>query len=218
MVTVEIVKKTLPVSIYLLSLAVFVYSIKTELPSRLSNKSELFYLSPLLLALLSVVYLNKNSRFFGGVSLFSAFMVDIFYWADVKIPLFLAIGLLLSLVAIIFALPKASQPVSLAERVINIGIGLVSLATLLRALNITWPDEIKPYIFSLAIVGSLLLFFKNRKLSIGGIPLLAVFYTALSYTIYTFNYSLRGYWWVFFAISLTLSVYSLFPLRKVMKG
>jgi len=45
-----------------------------------------------------------------------------------------------------------------------------------------------------------------------------VFYTALSYTIYTFNYSLRDYWWAFFAISLTLSVYSLFPLRKVMKG
>lgn len=218
MVTVNIVKKTLPIGIYLLSLAVFVYGMIRELPSKLGDSPGLFYLSPLLIALLSVAYLNKNSRFFGGVSLSSAFMVDIFYWADVKIPLFLAIGLLLSLVAIIFALPKASQPVSLAERVINIGIGLVSLATLLRTLNIVWPDEIKPCIFSLAIVGILLLFLKNRKLSIGGIPLLAMFYTALSYTIYTFNYSLRGYWWVFFAISLTLSVYSLFPLRKVMKG
>lgn len=218
MVTVKIVKKALPIGVYLLSLAVFVYGIKTELLDKLSDKPGWFYLSPLLLALFSLTYLNEKPRFFGGLSLFSGFMIAIFYWADVKIPVVFAIGLLLSLIATVLALPKAGQPVSLVERAINISIGLVSLITLLEVLNIVWPDEIKLYIFSLAIVGILLLSSRNRKLSIAGIPLLALFYGTLSYTIYTFNYFIREYWWISFAISLALPVYSLFPLRKVMRG
>ncbi|WP_144433200.1 hypothetical protein [Thermococcus sp. 2319x1] len=211
------VRRLMPIGVYLLSLAVFVYGVKAELSGSLEGP-KWFYLPPIMLTLLSIAYLSERSRFFGGVSLFSAFMLSIFYLADVRVPLIFAIGLLLSLIAILIALPKGMQQISFSERVINIAVGIFSLAVILKALNFVWPDEIKPYIFSLAIIGILLLFFKNRKFSIGGIPLLAMFYTALSYTIYTFNYSLRGYWWVFFAISLTLSFYSLFPLRKVMKG
>ncbi len=167
------------------------------------------------LILLSLSYLKRKARFFAGISLFSAFALIIVQRADITIHVIPLAGLVLSLFALIVGFPKDKQQVSLNERVINIVIGISSIFALVRAWNFVWPNEVKPLILLLGALGALLVLFKNREISSGGIPLLAAFYCSTSYALYALNYNLYGQ--IFWAASVVLIVYSLIPLRKLLR-
>jgi len=169
------------------------------------------------LVLLSLSYLRRKARFFAGISLFSAFALMIVQRADIIIPTLLLAGLVLSLFALMIGFPKDKQQVSLNERIINAVIGVASIFALVEAWNFVWPDEVKPLIFLLGAIGALLMFFKNRVISSGGIPLLVTFYCSAAYALYALNSNPRISWQTFWATSVVLIAYSLIPLRKLLR-
>ncbi|GEM_PF-2311299 len=169
------------------------------------------------LVLLSLSYLRGKARFFAGISLFSAFALMIVQRADIIIPTLLLAGLVLSLFALMIGFPKDKQQVSLNERIINAVIGVASIFALVEAWNFVWPGEVKPLIFLLGAIGALLMFFKNRVISSGGIPLLVTFYCSAAYALYALNSNPRISWQTFWAASVVLIAYSLIPLRKLLR-
>ncbi|MBO8175465.1 MAG: hypothetical protein H0Z18_09425 [Thermococcus sp.] len=169
------------------------------------------------LVLLSLSYLKRKARFFAGISLFSAFALMIVQRADITIHVIPLAGLVLSLFALVIGFPKDEQQVSLSERMINVVIGIASIVVLAEAWNFVWPNDVKPLIFLLGAIGALLMLFKNRVIAGGGIPLLAMFYCSTAYTLYSLNYNPQISWQTFWAVSVVLLMYSLIPLRKLLR-
>ncbi|WP_324734777.1 hypothetical protein VFC49_06010 [Thermococcus sp. SY098] len=167
------------------------------------------------LILLSLSYLKRKARFFAGISLFSAFVLMIVQRAEITIYVIPLAGLMLSMLALMVGFPKDKQQVSLSERIINGVIGIASIFALVRAWNFVWPNEVKPLIFLLGASGTLLMLFKNRVISSGGIPLLVTFYCSATYALYALNYNL--YRQIFWTASIVLIAYSLIPLRKLLR-
>lgn len=165
------------------------------------------------LILLSAAFFRRKARFFSCASLFSAFSLMLFQRVDIGASPVLLAGLVLSLLALAAAFPAEKQQVSLNERTANIILSVASVLVMVKAWELAWPGEFKLPVFLLGAAGALLLLFKNRVVSSGGIPLLVFFYCSTSYTLY----ALQLNWQVFWAASVVLLAYSLIPLRKLLR-
>ncbi|GAB6101227.1 hypothetical protein JCM16138_04500 [Thermococcus atlanticus] len=179
-----------------------------------SGNAMLLEVPLLVLPLLSILFFRRKARFFSGLSLFSAFSLALFQRADIAAsPLFLA-GLALSFLALIAGFPREKQQVSLNERTANAILSTATVAVMVRAWSFAWPAELKLPVFLMGSVGVLLLLFRNRVVSSGGIPLLVFFYCSAAYTLYASNLTS---WRIFWGFSMVLLAYSLLPLRKLLR-
>ncbi len=168
----------------------------------------------LALILLSSAFLRKKARFFCCVSLFSAFSLALFQRADIEVsPVFLA-GLVLSIIALIAGFSGEKQQVSLNERTANVILSIATVAVMVKAWSFVWPEELKLLVFLMGAAGAMLLLFKNRVVSSGGIPFLVFFYCSAAYTLYASD---LVNWRIFWTVSIVLLAYSLIPLRKLLR-
>lgn len=180
-----------------------------------SGSALLMLETPLLvLPLLSLLFFRRKARFFCCLSLFSAFSLALFQRADIGISRIFLAGLVLSILALIAGFPGEKQQVSLNERTANVILSILTVAIMVKSWSLAWPGEFKLPVFLMGAAGVLLLLFKNRVVSSGGIPLLVFFYCSAAYTLYA---STLMDWRIFWAASTALLAYSLVPLRKLLR-